>query len=282
MRRSVLVHWLLLLLGALLFVGASVSLRQQKRIIVSPEIQVALPLFVQVIMAGGDRFLAANLGAIRALITETAKMHPDEYKILGKVQADASWLNPAHEDNYYIAAAILPWNGQLDAAQTVLRRASLARPFDYQPAFYYAFNLLHFTGDAAGASEWLRRAAAKLPDDDERLTMENLAARWLDKADDLGLAIAVVEAMAEQAKRKDFRNYLLQRAQRLRDLLALRQAASVFQQKYGRPLQSLEQLVDAGLIAGIPVDPFGAGYALDRAGIPVFGGVKFDAYGNKY
>lgn len=282
MRRSGLVHWLLLLFGALIFVSASVSLRQQKRINASPEIQVALPLFVQVFMAGGDRFLAANLGAIRALITETAKMQPDEYKILGKVQVDASWLNPAHEDNYYIASATLPWNGQVDAAQTVLRRASLARPFDFQPAFYYAFNLLHFKGDAVGASEWLRRAAAKLPDDDERLTMDNFAARWLDKADDLGLAIAVVESMAKQAKRKDFRNYLMQRVQRLRGLLSLRQAASTFEQKNGRPVQSLEQLVDTGLLSGIPVDPFGVGYALDSGGVPIFGGVKVDAYGNKY
>lgn len=281
MRRSGLAQWFLLVLGALLFAGANLELRQQKRVSASAEIQVALPLFIQVFMAGGDRFLAANLGVIRALITETAKMHPDEFKILGKVQVDASWLNPAHEDNYYIAAATLPWNGQLDAAQTVLSRASLARPFDYQPAFYYAFNLFHFNGDVTGASQWLRAAAAKLPDD-ERLVMENFAARWLDKADDLGLAITVVEAMAKQAKRKDFRNYLLQRAQRLRDLLALRQAASAFQQKNGRPLESIEQLVGAGLMTEQPVDPFGAGYALDSDGVPIFGGVRVDAYGNKY
>jgi hypothetical protein len=274
MRRSGLVPWLLLLLGALLFVGAGVSLRQQKRVNASPEIQVALPLFVQVFMAGGDRFLAANLGAIRALITETAKMHPDEYKILGKVQVDASWLNPAHEDNYYIASAILPWSGQLDAAQTVLRRASLVRPFDYQPAFYYAFNLMHFKGDAVGASEWLRIAAAKLPDDGERLTMQNFAARWLDKSADLGLAIAVVESMAKQAKRKDFRNYLLLRAQRLRDLLALRQAADAFRQQTGQAAQTLDQLVGAGLMAKLPVDPFGIGYSLDAGGVPVFGSEK--------
>ncbi|MBK7423065.1 MAG: hypothetical protein IPJ48_08205 [Propionivibrio sp.] len=282
MRRSGLVHWLLLLLGALLFVSASVSLRQQKRINASPEIQVALPLFVQVFMAGGDRFLAANLGAIRALITETAKMHPDEYKILGKVQVDASWLNPAHEDNYYIASATLPWNGQVDAAQTVLRRASLARPFDYQPAFYYAFNLLQFKGDAAGASEWLRTAAAKLPDDDERLTMENFAARWLDKAEDLGLAIAVVESMAKQAKRKDFRNYLQQARNACASCLRCGRRLALSSKKNGRPVQSLEQLVDAGLISGIPVDPFGVGYALDPAGIPIFGGVKVDEHGNKH
>ena len=273
MRCPALIRWFLLLLGVLLFAASSMALRQHKRVDASAEIQVALPLFVQVVMAGGDRFLAANLGAIRALITETARMQPDEYKILGRVQMDASWLNPAHEDNYYIASAILPWNGQLDAAQTVLRRASLARPFDYQPAFYYAFNLLHFNGDAAGASDWLRRAAPKLADD-ERLIMENFAARWLDKTDDLGLAIAVVESMATQAKRRDFRNYLLQRAQRLRDLLALRQAADAYRHRNGQPPQLLEQLVGAGLLGKLPVDPFGIGYSLDARGIPIFGGNK--------
>jgi hypothetical protein len=61
--------------------------------------------------------------------------------------------------------------------------------------------------------------------------MENFAARWMDRADDLGLAIAVVESMAKQAKRKDFREYLLLRVQRLRDLMALRQAAEIFRER---------------------------------------------------
>jgi hypothetical protein len=272
--RTNFVYGIALLLGTVLFTVTSTSLRQHKRVNTSAEIQVALPLFVQVFMTGGDRFLAANLGSIRALITETAKMHPDEYKILARVQVDVSWLNPAHEDNYYIASAVLPWNGQLDAAQTILRRASLARPFDYQPAFYYAFNRMHFLADSAGASEWLRRAAAKLPDDDERLVMENFAARWLDKADDLGLAIAVVESMARQAKRKDFRNYLLLRAQRLRDLLVLRQAAERFREQTGAPVRTLEQLIRPGVLSALPVDPFGIGYAIDAGGVPVFDSAK--------
>ena len=281
MRRFGSAQIIMLLLGVAIFVVASAFLRQQKRMNASAEIEVALPLFVQVVMTGGDRFLAANLGSIRALITESAKMHPDEYLILGKVQVDASWLNPAHEDNYYTASAVLPWNGQVDAAQTVLHRASLARPFDYQPSFYYAFNLVHFKNRPAEAAEWLRAAAAKLPDEEERLIMESFAVRWLDRSDDLGMVIAVVESMAKQAKRKDFRNYLQQRVQRLRGLLSLREAASVFLQKNGYPAQSLEQLVGAGLIASIPDDPFGKGYALDSKGIPVFKGVKVDEYGNK-
>jgi len=271
MSRTALGWGVALFAGIATFLFAIDALKPIRHRDASAEIRVALPLFVQVAMAGGDRFLAADMASVRALVTETVKMQPDEYKILGRVQADASWLNPAHEDNYYIAAAILPWNGEVDAAQTVLRRASKARFFDYQPAFFYAFNLAHFKGDLLAASEWLREAALKLPDDDERLVMQNFAARWLDRSQDLDLAIRVVEAMAKQAKRKDFRAYLMQRAQRLRDLSTLRRAASEFRARTGAPPQRLAQLVEARLLDRLPVDPFGFGFGfgLDAAGEPI-------------
>ena len=258
--------WLAALVSAAAFVGAAERLKTVPRQNVALEMQVALPLFVQVFMAAGDRYLAADLAAIRALVVATDKMRPDEYRVLAKVQQDASWLNPAHEDNYYTAAAILPWNGELDAAQTILARASAARFFDYQPAFYYAFHLLHFKGDAVGASAWLRQAAEKLPDDEERLIMQNLAARWMDRAQDTDLAIRIVEAMAQQAKRKDFRAYLEQRVERLRSLKELRSAADRYRERFGQPLVKLSDLVGAGLVAAIPPDPFGFGFDLDRTG----------------
>lgn len=233
---------------------------------VDVEMQVALPLFIQVFMTAGDRFLAANVAAIRALVASTGKMKPEDYTVLAKVQRDVSWLNPAHEDNYYIAAAILPWAGQLDAAQTILARASLARPFDYQPAFYYAFHLLYFKGDALGAANWARAAAEKLPDPDERLAMQNFAARWLDKARDLDLAIRIVRVMAKQSKRPDFRRYLEQRVERLQNLKALRAAAAMFREQQGRPPATLDELVRSKLLPAVPGDPFGFGFAIDVKG----------------
>ncbi len=257
---------LVALVCAAVFVASAERLKSVPRQTVALELQVVLPLFVQVFMTAGDRYLAADLGAIRALIVATDKMRPEDYRILGKVQEDVSWLNPAHEDNYYTAAAVLPWNGELAAAQTILARAGNARYFDYQPAFYYAFHLLQFKGDAVGAAEWLRAAAEKLPDEDERLIMQNLAARWMDRAQDLDLAIRVVDAMAEQAKRKDFRAYLQQRAARLRSLKNLREAAERFRERFGRPPAKLRELVEYGLIPTIPADPFGFGFDLDKQG----------------
>jgi len=258
--------WLMALACAAAFIISAERLKSLRRQTVALELQVALPLFVQVFMSAGDRYLAANLAAIRALIVATDKMRPEDYRILGKVQEDASWLNPAHEDNYYIAAAILPWNGELEAAQTILARAGKARYFDYQPPFYYAFHLLQFKGDAVGAAQWLRAAAEKLPDDEERLIMLNLAARWMDKAQDIDLAIRVVEAMAGQAKRKDFRTYLEQRVVRLHLLKDLRQTAERFRERFKRPPARLQELVDAGFVAAIPADPFGFGFDLDKQG----------------
>ena len=258
-----------LMMGCAVFVFAQSRLPGIKRAQVNAEIAIALPVFVQVAMAGGDRYLAASWAAIRALVTETSKMGPEDFRVLGLVQRDASWLNPAHEDNYYIAAAILPWEGQVEAAQAILRRASLARFYDYQPAFYYAFNLVHFMGDYLAASEWLRQAAPKLPKPDERLLLENFAARWLDRTQDVELAARIVDAMAAQAKRKDFADYLRVRAQRLRDLGALRRAAIVYSKRHGKPLVELSELVSAGLVAKLPVDPFGFGFGVDPNGVPV-------------
>lgn len=268
--RLPLLPLLSMIVGALLFWLAQGGLQGVQRSRANAEIEVALPIFVQVAMAGGDRYLAANWSVVRALVAETMRMAPEEYPILAQVQKDASWLNPAHEDNYYIATAILPWEGQVDPTQVILRRATLARFFDAQPPFYYAFNQVHFKGDALGASEWLRKAAEKLPDPDERLMLQNFAARWLDRADDLDMAAGIVEAMAAQAKRKDFADYLRQRSQRLRDLAALRRAAVVYSEKNGKPAGSLQDLLKSGLIEKLPVDPFGVGFAIDPGGLPIF------------
>lgn len=258
--------WLAAFLAATAFVAMTQRLKLAPRQTVSVEMQVALPLFVQVAMTGGDRFLAANIAAIRALWADNFKMQRDEFRILAKVQEDVSWLNPGHEDNYYIATAILPWNDEVDAAQRILARATLARRFDFQPAFYYAFNLLHFKGDAAGASAWMREAAEHLPEGQDRLQMQNLAAIWLDRTGDLDLAIGVVEAMAKQSNRGDFRRYLEQRVVRLKMLREMRAAAATYRQRFGRPSATLEELVTAGIVAAIPKVPFGFGFAIDKQG----------------
>ena len=182
------------------------------------------------------------------------------------MQEDVSWLNPAHEDNYYIAFAILSQYGEMDAVQSILARAGRARFFDYQPAFFYAFNQWYYRHDPAGAAAWLLEAAKKLPDPDQRLNMQNMAARWIDKAQDTELAIRVVEAMAKEARRKDFRAYLELRVVRLRQLQQLRTAAATYRERFGQPVPNLQELVSSGILPALPTDPFGFGFGFDKQG----------------
>lgn len=260
---------LLILAGlgsAVVFVAASTWLSEASRPKVLVEMQVALPRAVQVVMAAGDRFLAANLAGFRALVASTENMQRDNYRIQARVQSDAAWLNPAHEDNYYIAAAILPWNGEVAAAQYVLRRAADARPFDWQPAFYFAFNELTFHKSPFVAARWLNRAAASTSDEMQKIQLQQLAAQWSTKSADPALAIRLHREMARQTRYKAFAEFLEKRAQRLENQMVLSRAWAAYRDRTGENPGSLEVLVAAGLIDRVPADPFGASYLLGADG----------------
>ena len=232
----------------------------------SEELYVAIPGWVQIIMAGGDRYLASNLGYMRALLSSTGSLSPASYSVLGKIQVDASWLNPAHEDNYYIAAATLPWNQQVEAAQQVLRRASKARDSDIYPPFYYGFDAWYFQHDLTTAVASFRDAAQKAPDEDARLALSVMAANFAQKDEPL-VARNVMLAMAGQTRNKAFKQHLLQRAERLAGLAVLRKAAVEYQGNYGQ-LRSLHELVQRHVLRALPVDPLGIGYELDKTATP--------------
>ena len=233
---------------------------------VANEMQVAVPRFAQVVMAVGDRFLAANLAGVRALVVSTETMTAESYRILGLVQSDVSWFNPAHEDNYYIAAAILPWVGQLEVTQYILQRASTARPFDWQPAFDYGFNAYHFHKNPIVGAEWLRRAALQTKDEMEQISLQQMAAQWVTKAEDLELSIRIQRAMARETKHKAFAAFLEKRAVRLENLLLLDRAASRYQEIKGQYPSQVEALVEAALLDAIPPDPFAMRYVIDSRG----------------
>jgi len=228
---------------------------------------VAMPAPAQVLLSGGDRYLAANAGVWRALMVGIDQLPPETLKALAMTQVDVSFLNPAHEDNYYTATAILPWEGEVERAQTILKRAIEARPHDAYPPFYYGFNQLHFRGDARGAAEALRAAALRVRDDGMRQALTVLAAQWTEKGEDLPMAIATIATMAERSKDKSLRAYLMARVQRLEGLLALRQAASRYLDKRGQFPASLAALVDSGELDAIPSDPLGGGYSISQGTI---------------
>lgn len=259
---------LLAVLGLAGYAALLPALYARPRPPVSPEMEVAMPRFVQVLMAAGDRYLAANLAGFRALVVSTETMQAENYRILGIVQSDAAWLNPAHEDNYYLAAAILPWAGELAAAQYILRKATEARPFDALPPFYYGFDELHFRKNPVEGAKWLRIAASQASDELEQIQLQQMAALWLSKGEDLELSIRLLRTMASETRYKAFARFLEKRAERLENLLLLERAIARYTALNHQPPKRLQQLVERSILPTIPADPFGLPYEIDAEGRP--------------
>ncbi|MFO7540927.1 MAG: hypothetical protein R6X32_23035 [Chloroflexota bacterium] len=122
--------------------------------------RVVIAAPVQALMYAGDRFLAANLETMRV-----AAIGPGEDQAMTQYRVRAhgliSRLNPCHEDNYYLANAMLAWGGSIEQANMVLQRATDCRFWDEFPPFFLGFNRYFFDKDLDGAQEAIRMSAER-------------------------------------------------------------------------------------------------------------------------
>ncbi len=226
------------------------------------ELRTVPSIPAQLLFAFGDRFLAANIAAWRATVIGGSGLSAETYAALSKVQENAAWLNPAHEDNYYTASAVLPWEGYVDAAQTILWRATESRQTDLLPPFLYGFNQLNFRGDVSGAVKALRVAEGKALTDGEREYFREMANRWEARGDDLSFPRRLLGKMASTARTPSLKTFLTRQLTRLEGLALLRDATRAYMEKFGRNPDTLEQLTQAGFLAELPYDSTGLGYEL--------------------
>ena len=262
--------WLLYALFLIAWLGYATSVSRLEKIHrpdVVHEMHVALPLFMQVLMSGGDRFLASNISVFRALIVNTENQDPSRFITQGRVQQDAAWLNPAHEDNYYLAAAALAWNGQLGASQEILNQANDARPYDMLPPFFMAFNEYHFRDNPVSGAEWLKVAAIHATSEADRLALHRLAAYWTMKGKDRLQAIKILEMMAAQSRYSSLKHQINMRADQVRNLAMLDEKIQAYEVKHHRHPSDIQTLIQDGFLKSIPSDPLNMVYFIDEEGI---------------
>lgn len=255
MKRDMGLGISIALLGLVLFLGANGFRRP--RLIPDIQMSVVAPIPLQVIAAFGDRFLASNFAVWRVLMTGGENMPRESLAALARVQEDASFLNPGHEDNYVMATALLPWEGFVEQTQTILRRATEIRKDDVYAPYFYGFNQIHFLGDAKGAFDYGRIAASHAPDEGTRQALTVISAAWLERGNDPALAERVISVLAGELKDPRLKAHLMQRARRQQIVLWLQQSVDSYANRRGVAPRRLEQLVDDGSISEIPVDPVG-------------------------
>lgn len=215
---------------------------------------VAAPL--QVILYGGDRFLAADVESIRAAAASTAE-GAENYRL--RAHLAISNLNPCHEDNYWIGNASLTWGGAENEGLELLRNAIRCRYWDEWPAFFYGFNQSFFFNNIAEARRILQLAAERSTKN--AAVFKNYAIMLkAGEIDDTRMALKMLENERGDARDPKLKEMLSQRITRLAGLLSLRDAQKDFEERFNRPLKQPQELLESGLLEEFPQDPLRLGY----------------------
>lgn len=231
--------------------------------IVTDRVVISAP--IQVLLAGGDRFLASNFEAIRIAATGSPALvaSTDDAGFRVRGHRVVAQLNPCHEDNYYVGNALLSWGGAPDAGSDLLRRAMNCRSWDELPPFFYGFNELFFNRDRAEARRAFEIAAERSTDN--AVSFRRMAIMIAaDEFDDERLALDYLQREQDRASDPKLREMLEKRVVRLKGLLALRDAQRRFEAARERPLVDPAELLNAGFLDDFPADPLGIGYLFEQ------------------
>ncbi len=222
--------------------------------------QVVIAAPVQVLLFGGDRYLAANIEAIRAaaLGIENNKLRVN-YRL--RSHHTVSELNPCHEDNYYMGNALLTWGGLEEQGNIILKRASECRFWDELPPFLYGFNQYFFYRNLKSAQHYLEIAARR--SSKNTAVFRKLSVMLaVEQIDDTQMAVNFLREQTEKAADPKLKKMLEKRLRRLQGLLILRRAQKKYTAKFGKPLNSPDTLLKSGILEKLPQDPLGIGYEL--------------------
>lgn len=206
----------------------------------------------------GDRFLAANLETIRLSATGIDRGEADTFYLLRahKVVAD---LNPCHENNYYIANALLTWGGAVDEGGDILERATACRHWDELPPFLYGFNQFFFNRNIDKAQRWLEVAASR--SDRNAAGYRKLAIMIeVEQIEDEKIALEMLKKERDRAEGAKLIGMLDKRVERLEGLVTLREAQRRYEEQTGKSLTQPTTLIEVGILKQFPQDPLGIGY----------------------
>ena len=223
--------------------------------------RVVLSAPVQLLLTGGDRFLAANFESIRAVATASDTPEAAEANASFAIRARrvVAQLNPCHEDNYYQGNALLTWGGAVAEGNDLLERATDCRFWDEVPPFFYGFNQYFFLHDVDGARAALETAAERATDNAAGFRKFAIMLAAGELKDD-SAALEFLQRERAQTNDLKLQGMLDKRIARLQGLMALRAAQQRYEARFGQALTDPQALIDSGELNAFPDDPLRIGY----------------------
>jgi len=165
-----------------------------------------------------------------------------------------------------VVLAELAW--RVDLSNRLLEKGLAPNPSAWQIPFRLGFNHFFHLGDHSRAAEYMARAAripGPFPIGPPNYTAR-LASRLYVQGKNPEVALEFLEAMHEQTTDELVREKLQRRIRRVsleRDLQMLERQILQYADSKGKRPASLMELVSAGLLPGIPLEPYGGVYLYD-------------------
>ena len=169
-------------------------------------------------------------------------------------------LDPRHGYAYQTGGIVLSAAGRLEESDRILEKGMEKGPPWWSFPFYVAFNHFFYRGDYAAAARYAE-IAARRPGASPNIS--HLAVSLASKSGSPDQAVALIEELrrtvADEASAARL-DEQLKLAILERDAQMLEAAVARFRTERGRDVGSLDELVGAGIVPGIPPDPFGGHY----------------------
>lgn len=218
-------------------------------------------------MALGWRNALANVLWFRTISYFGAHYRGDHtYPWLASMCDLVTDLDPRAEHVYRFAGVILPWEAnQVDAGIALLEKGLRQFPDDWRLHYHLGFHYYFFKNDIDTALTHLREAMAQ---PDVHPSIARLAAVLAQHQYGPETTLAFLQELADNVDSNEVRGVVedqMREAKLAADLGTLQAAVDTYRQRTGALPPSLQALVDAGILAGIPRDPFASGYELDPA-----------------
>lgn len=188
---------------------------------------------------------------------------PPDYPAMSRIIHNVVKLDPYNMDAYYFAQAILVWDvKQIKIANELLDYGMKYRSWDWYLPFFAGFNQAYFLKDYTKASEYYKRAGEL---SGQQLHI-SLASRYMQESGQTEMAIHYLSAMEKSARNEAVRKNFRIRREAFEGIRTIEIALERFRKTNLRLPRQVAELVDAGYLTKLPLDPYGGTYYIDQSG----------------
>jgi hypothetical protein len=178
-------------------------------------------------------------------------------------------LDPLYQYPYEFGGVVLSAEvGEVDKSIALLKKGmknvSRNDPRYWYFPFFLAYDYMYHKDDYLTAAHYLEQAV-KFPQSPAYLP--RLVARLYANADSPEVAVAFLQEMIKATEKQDLKERLVERLHQVihrANMKLLKQGVEAFYLKFQKYPASIEELLTAGILPGMPVDPRGGTYYISK------------------